>query len=350
MKAYDDILAYGREQEAQAAFSTALVAYVRAVKLEPDRLDAHIRIQYLDRLDATEVESLVGLYHDLAIRFPVMNGLFCGLLGDLYASLGRLEESLECHLQSARTRYARKTGRSSTEMKFVSRLPNFLVVGFPKCATTSVYLYARGHPGVLPGYKKEVHFFDRYFNRGLGWYSSQFAMPDDESGLQACEATPHYMVTPGVEQRIAELPVPPKLIVCTRNPVERTLAHYYQSRRSGVEQRSLDEAMEQELSIVRSGLPIGRNTEGLHYILRSMYSLHLASWYELFDKSSFFFVTTERLAKDPDGIMNEVYAFLGLEEYHAADYPLWNVGSYDRAPRRITTELEQVFQSMGYEF
>ena len=38
-------------------------------------------------------------------------------------------------------------------------LPNFLLIGAPKCGTTSVYHYLRQHPHVFMSPVKEPHFF-----------------------------------------------------------------------------------------------------------------------------------------------------------------------------------------------
>jgi hypothetical protein len=37
--------------------------------------------------------------------------------------------------------------------------PNFFIVGAPKCGTTALYEYLRGHPSIFMPKYKEPHFF-----------------------------------------------------------------------------------------------------------------------------------------------------------------------------------------------
>src|ERR1700686_2590742 len=53
-------------------------------------------------------------------------------------------------------------------------LPDFLVIGTQRGGTTSLYNYLQTHPCIEPSSTKEIHFFDRRFHRGLGWYRGHF--------------------------------------------------------------------------------------------------------------------------------------------------------------------------------
>ena len=53
-------------------------------------------------------------------------------------------------------------------------LPDFLIIGFHKTATTSLYDYLIQHPNIGSATHKELHYFDTYFWRGLGWYKTHF--------------------------------------------------------------------------------------------------------------------------------------------------------------------------------
>ena len=37
--------------------------------------------------------------------------------------------------------------------------PNFIIAGFPKCGTTSLYHYLNEHPQIFMPNQKELHFF-----------------------------------------------------------------------------------------------------------------------------------------------------------------------------------------------
>ncbi|XP_023241916.1 heparan sulfate glucosamine 3-O-sulfotransferase 4-like [Centruroides sculpturatus] len=49
------------------------------------------------------------------------------------------------------------------------KLPQALIIGVKKCGTRALLEFLRLHPDVrAPG--PEIHFFDRYYRRGMEWY------------------------------------------------------------------------------------------------------------------------------------------------------------------------------------
>ena len=55
-------------------------------------------------------------------------------------------------------------------------LPNFIIIGVQKGGTTSLFRYLTKHPDVIPGYKKEVKFFDGNYQNGIDWYRYNFPL------------------------------------------------------------------------------------------------------------------------------------------------------------------------------
>jgi hypothetical protein len=54
-------------------------------------------------------------------------------------------------------------------------LTNFICVGAQRSGTTWLAGKMRSHHEILlPENKKEVHFFDRHYSRGLEWYKNFF--------------------------------------------------------------------------------------------------------------------------------------------------------------------------------
>ena len=39
------------------------------------------------------------------------------------------------------------------------RTPNFIIMGFPKCGTTSLHHYLEEHPNIFMPNQKELHYF-----------------------------------------------------------------------------------------------------------------------------------------------------------------------------------------------
>jgi len=74
-------------------------------------------------------------------------------------------------------------------------LPDFVVIGAQKSGTTSFYRDVIRHPHVGRSTKKEVHFFDHNFDKGLDWYRAHFPSPELKDGRRTItgEASPYYL-------------------------------------------------------------------------------------------------------------------------------------------------------------
>lgn len=102
-------------------------------------------------------------------------------------------------------------------------LPNLIIPGVQKAATSSLHHYLIQHPSVVGGSVKEVHFFDlnSKFSRGKAWYSRQFPHAQD----YILDATPNYLYEKHIPLRIKEtLGNNVRFIVVLREPVSRCLS------------------------------------------------------------------------------------------------------------------------------
>lgn len=83
----------------------------------------------------------------------------------------------------------------------------------------------RKHPQIHMSRTKELHFFDRHFDRGMDWYAEQFEPRKRHE--QIGETTPAYMYKPRARKRlIAHLP-DARIVMILRNPVDRAYSHYW---------------------------------------------------------------------------------------------------------------------------
>ena len=73
---------------------------------------------------------------------------------------------------------ARVASRAAGRATSTSRMqPAFLIVGAQRCGTTSMFKTLRQHPAVLaPALQKGIHYFDKNYDRGPGWYRSHFPL------------------------------------------------------------------------------------------------------------------------------------------------------------------------------
>ena len=132
-----------------------------------------------------------------------------------------------------------------------SVLPNFVVIGAMRSGSTSLYKYLQAHPDVyMP--RKEIHFFDRKWDRGLSWYLTRF---EGHSGQTAVgEATPTYLAEPEALDRMASTIPDARLLAVLRDPVDRAYSHYWMEHARARDPRTFEEAIADELA-ERPGAP-----------------------------------------------------------------------------------------------
>lgn len=120
-------------------------------------------------------------------------------------------------------------------------LPAWLIVGAPKCGTTTLAEWLRCHPGVFVSPRKELEFFDAHWDRGFGWYTEQFAGhgPDQLCG----EATPGYWYSDAALDRIRQTTPDARLFILLREPVARLWSQVWFMQMLGVEFRSPTQAI-----------------------------------------------------------------------------------------------------------
>src|SRR4051812_32958483 len=101
-------------------------------------------------------------------------------------------------------------------------LPTFLGIGVPRAGTTWLHELLSSHPEVyVPVRRKELSFFNLYYDRGTRWYQKFFPSEAEADRYRALgEITPYYFYGPECPERIARLGVG-KLLLILRHPVER---------------------------------------------------------------------------------------------------------------------------------
>jgi hypothetical protein len=130
---------------------------------------------------------------------------------------------------------------------FLRVLPNYLIIGAQKAGTSSLFNYLSMHPQVKNSYKKEVHYFDKNYDKPINWYKQYFPFKfgvNDKTMIG--EATPNYLYHPFVAGRIKKTIPDVKMIVLLRNPVERVISQYFQAVRKNNEKRPLMQSLLEE--------------------------------------------------------------------------------------------------------
>lgn len=107
-------------------------------------------------------------------------------------------------------------------------LPTFLGIGAPRCGTTWLHELLADHPDVyVPARRKEIFFFDLFYERGLEWYKQFFPREAEADRYHALgEITPTYIYRSYGPQRIVNVQSITKLILIVRNPIDRAYSQY----------------------------------------------------------------------------------------------------------------------------
>ena len=221
---------------------------------------------------------------------------------------------------AARTLLARVTGRAVTERG----LPEFIIVGAQKAGTTSLYAALAAHPMVRAASKKEVHFFDYNYHRGLGWYLRHFPAPGRRrAGAITGEASPYYLAHPHAARRIHATVPGARLIAILRDPVDRAISHYFShrfhARKHGQVPLTIEEAFEGEEARVMPELQRMLADEGYEshafqhfsYKTRGLYAGQLERFFEFFPRDQVLLLRSEDFFARPGEVVSRCHVFLG---------------------------------------
>lgn len=184
-------------------------------------------------------------------------------------------------------------------------LPTFLGIGVPRAGTTWLHTLLTGHPEVyLPEKRKEVRFFDRHFDRGLGWYEGFFC-PDGEAHRYRAigEISPQYFYCDECPSRISQTLPNIKLVLMLRHPVDRAYSNYGFAVQRRNYRGSFREFVDSRPQALEKGL----------------YSAHLRRYLRVFDRSRILALLFEEAVGDGDVVRGAVARFL---EVPAEGFPV----------------------------
>ena len=238
-------------------------------------------------------------------------------------------------------------------------LPSVLIIGAQKGGTTSLFNYLVQHPGIREPFGKEIHYFDLHYGRGPRWYQGRFPYRRQlEGGKLTLDASPYYLAHPLAAERAAAMLPNVKLIALLRNPIDRALSHYQHERKGGREPLSFAEAVAQEPERTRGEEERLRREPAYYswnhhrytYLRRGQYVDQLRRWAECFPRERLLVLQSEALFRDPAGVTEAVYRFLGLAPHRLGHYKTFLAGSYERGmPADLRMKLAAHFEPYNRE-
>lgn len=190
-------------------------------------------------------------------------------------------------------------------------LPDFLVAGAMKAGTTTLWAMLNQHPEIYVTRPKELHYFDRHFDRGADWYSEQFTPAAGERVIG--EATPIYMTDPVYHQRMHSTLPNARILVILREPSARAYSHYWMQRDKGSEPfETFEEGLAAEDERWNDS-PQRRAKWRFAYVRRGYYAEQLRGLEALYGRPAMHVMIFEEFLANPQSSMRAVFDFLGVD-------------------------------------
>jgi Sulfotransferase domain len=193
---------------------------------------------------------------------------------------------------------------------FVERkLPDFVIIGAAKSASTWLHLALRQHPAIYMPESETPFFEDAYYDEKdlSGLYKATDSAPSDAKVGIKC---PNYLCTPECAPRLARHLPNARLIAILRNPVDRALSQYYHDIRTG------------RLPLAPADVAFSRYLRGefdppyaKRLILEfGLYAQGISNHLRVFPSEQLLVITDLELRKDLRGVFERACRFVGVAD------------------------------------
>jgi hypothetical protein len=210
--------------------------------------------------------------------------------------------------------------------------PDLVIIGVKRGGTTSLFRDLERHPSMCPMVPsarrlplrenmKGAHWLDSDLARSERWYRSHFATSATKrrrthrtGAAFTAEASPYYFFHPLAAERAATLLPRTRFVVMLRDPVERTVSHWAEQTRNGVETLPLREALAVESERVGDAgerladgtLASSHAHEQQTYAAQSEYAASLDRWIDAVGRGRIDIVFSEDYYADPAAVIGAV--------------------------------------------
>jgi len=255
-------------------------------------------------------------------------------------------------------------------------MPDFMIVGAKRAASTSLWNYVVRHPNVLPMFPsrqriKGTSFFSTKFDEGERWYRSHFTSGTHRwfrgriDGVRPLtgEATPYYLFHPLAPERASALVPEARIVVILRNPIDRAYSHYRERARHGAEPLSFEDALDAEADRLEGeeariiGVPgyVSHAHEHLSYVAQGRYAPMLERWFGVYPRDHVLVLLNEDLDGDRDAVLDRLFGFLelpawrppALERYNYHPDPAMSPDTRERLARTFAEDNRRLESLIG---
>ena len=192
--------------------------------------------------------------------------------------------------------------------KFIDKnyfsLPNFIIIGAAKSATTTLTTVLQMHPDVFISKPKEPKFFGRNYGKGWNWYASRFAagkkvlLRGEASTMYSSLLSPYRWSPELMSRFLPDL----KLIYIVRDPLDRIVSQWRHHRGRNPDCADFSDLMRDR--------DLKRRVVGC-----SMYYKQLSRYRLFFPDAQIHCLTFEDLLSSPKDTLQVMLRFLGVKPH-----------------------------------
>ena len=241
-------------------------------------------------------------------------------------------------------------------------LPDFLIIGYHKCGTTSLYNYLIQHPNIAQAGRKEIQYFSMSYWRGINWYKSYFPTIFTKKKVEkktntkfiTGEASAQYIYHPYSLERIKKTLPDVKLILLLRNPIDRAFSHYKHLKDIDAEKiETFEEVIELDSKrheVMFDNFRKNKIKEYNHkfflppYISMGKYVIQIEKLFKIFPKENIIILESKELRDFPEKTTNRVFDFLNLSVMNNINFEEKNIGRYPPMNSDTRTKLVECYR------
>lgn len=194
----------------------------------------------------------------------------------------------------------------------ILKIPNLFIIGAMKSGTTYLHDLLSAHPDIFMSKIKEPCYFVKsnelkkfapsMWNMGISEnHDKYFQLFENVKNEKIVgESSTLYTKFPtlsGVPEKIYNFNPDAKFIYVMRDPIERTLSHFWHNVH--VESKMFD---------IYEGIK-----SDPHYMNVSYYALQINQYLKFFNKKQFFFLTFEKMIKNPENMLINIFEWLNVD-------------------------------------
>jgi hypothetical protein len=217
-------------------------------------------------------------------------------------------------------------------------VPNFFIVGAPKCGTTSLYEYLRTHPNIFLPKHKEPNFFAEDFPNMGGriddWdtYLNIFKRYKPEH-IAVGDSSILYLCSDVALERIYEYNPNAKIVVMVRNPVDMFLSEhsqllysYYESEKDGEKAWHLQKKRANGFNVPKTC----REPKILQYNKVCSLGTQLERLMQIFPRDQIKVILFDDFINSTNTVYRDTLSFLGLKSDGRVLFPKINMHKVHR--------------------